>query len=209
MGCYFDVPVWWDVLSSDWQQHRRHEENMEPQIHIEEPFRRDPRFDVSSRRAGSHHRFRGPHAQDVESAEDGTCQKVRTSPSIFQTPPKPWLIDSYWPKAEQFQICIDFLSGPSCSALSDMLILSLRCVQFRHFTPDAADRAPLERKALLLMSPIRMPASVYSQTVTRFSHMKLSLCDKELTTICSTALIMSHHGSVAHTQSGVMWWVYF
>lgn len=121
---------------------------------------------------------------------------------------QPWLIDSYWPEAEQFQICIDFLSGPSCSALSDTLILSLRCVQFRHFTPDAADRAPLGRKALSLMSPIRRTASVYCQTVTRFSHMKLSRCDKELTTVCSTALMMSHHSSVAHTQSGVMWWVY-
>lgn len=113
MGCYYDVPVWWDVLSSDWQQHRRHEENMEPQIHIEEPFRRDPRFDVSPRRAGSHHRFRGPHAQDVESAEDGSCQKVRTSPSsVFQTLTHRFLLarsrrvlDIYWFPVGPFMFC--------------------------------------------------------------------------------------------------------
>lgn len=67
-------------LSADRQQHGRHEKDVEPQVHPEEPLRRHPRSGVPPRRARPRHRLGGPHAQDVEPAEDGARQKVGLSP---------------------------------------------------------------------------------------------------------------------------------
>lgn len=65
------------IFSSDWKQQRRHEKNMEPQIHSEESFWWDSGSDLPSRGARPDHRFRRPHAQDVEPPKDRSCQKVR------------------------------------------------------------------------------------------------------------------------------------
>lgn len=52
---------------------------MEPQVHPAESFRRDPGADVPPRGARPRHGFGGPHAQDVEPAEDGSRQEVMCS----------------------------------------------------------------------------------------------------------------------------------
>lgn len=162
------------IFSSDWKQQRRHEKNMEPQIHSEESFWWDSGSDLPSRGARPDHRFRRPHAQDVEPPKDRSCQKVRM----------PLL-------RHHLILCFCFLIIKRTDALSSACRAA------------AAERRWLKRKARLfdwklVRSELVSVAVPSHDTVTgNRSHVWQRADDT-----ASQDLLLPCHNSAAHTQSG-------